>query len=293
MIDLLRADILRLRHRGDLWIGGAAMIVLALFTYISAANGASQTNFGFPPDEQIPPDMVEQFARLGDPYTFPYAIVTMLQAGGGILAGGMALLAAAWLGSEFLWGTVRQIALIRPDRWRFVATRAIACGLLALALVLLIVALGAVLPFVIRVTGSGHPPPVSGAAVAAGAAVQWLTVLAAIGVALTFTALTRNSALGIIFTIAFFLADAVLARNPVWLGSEVLRWVPRLMLGERLRALAADATAALGPADPSGYQPPVTGLDLPAPVGLAIVVGWLALLAILPCLIVRRADIRE
>jgi hypothetical protein len=134
---------------------------------------------------------------------------------------------------------------------------------------------------------------VSVGAILAGGAAQWTMVLAVVGVATTFTALTRNGSLGILFTVVFFIADAALSGNPAWLSSEALLWVPRLMLGERLRALVVDVQTAFGPADPNGYLPPVTQLTIPAPVGLAILAGWLVVLAILPCLIVRRTDIRE
>lgn len=293
MIDLLRADLLRLRHRGDLWVGVGAVLVLVVLGYVTSANNANQVNFGFPPDQPIPPDVLEQFARQRDPYTFPLSIVTTVQTGGGIVAAVMAFIAAAWLGTEFLWGTIRQLALIRPDRWRVVVSRTIVCALFGAVLVGVLIVLGAVLPVIVPLAGSGHAPTVTVGAIAAGAAVQWVTVVAVIGVALTFTALTRSSSLGIVFSVVFFIADSALASNPAWLTSEVLLWVPRLMLGERLRALLTDAQVAFGPADPNGYVPPVTPLTLAAPLGLAILAAWLVVLAILPCLIVRRADIRE
>ncbi|HEX7473750.1 MAG TPA: hypothetical protein VF323_11765 [Candidatus Limnocylindrales bacterium] len=293
MIDLLRADLLRLRHRGDLWVGVGAVLVLVVLGYVTSANNANQVNFGFPSDQPIPPDVLEQFARQRDPYTFPLSIVTTVQTGGGIVAAVMAFIAAAWLGTEFLWGTIRQLALIRPDRWRVVVSRTIVCALLGAVLVGVLIVLGTVLPVVVPLAGSGHAPTVTVGAIAAGAAVQWVTVVAVIGVALTFTALTRSSSLGIVFSVVFFIADSALASNPAWLTSEVLLWVPRLMLGERLRALQTDVQVAFGPADPNGYVPPVTPLTLAAPLGLAIIAAWLVVLAILPCLIVRRADIRE
>ena len=293
MIDLLRADLLRLRHRGDLWIGIGAVLVLVVLTYVTSANNSAQENFGFPPDQPIPPEILEQFARQRDPYTFPLSVMTTVQTGGGIVAAVMAFIGAAWLGTEFLWGTIRQLALIRPDRWRVVASRTIVCALLGAVLVALLIVLGSILPLVVPLTGSGHAPPVTLGAVAAGATAQWIVVLAVTGVALTFTAITRSSSLGIVFSVAFFIADSALASNPAWLTSEVLLWIPRLMLGERLRALVSDVQTAFGPADPGGYVPPVTALTISAPLGLAIVAVWLVVLAILPCLIVRRADIRE
>lgn len=293
MIDLLRADLLRLRHRGDLWIGVGAVLILVVLGYVTSANNASQSNLGFPPDQPIPPEVMEQFARQRDPYTFPLSIVTTVQTGGGIVAAVMAFIGASWLGTEFLWGTIRQLALIRPDRWRVVASRTIMCALLGAVLVALLIVLGSVLPLVVPLVGSGHAPLVTVGAIAASAAVQWITVLAVTGIALTFTALTRSSSLGIVFSVAFFIADSALASNPAWLTSGVLLWIPRLMLGERLRALANDVQAAFGPADPVGYVPPVTALSISAQLGLVILAGWFVVLAILPCLIVRRADIRE
>lgn len=293
MIDLLRADLLRLRHRGDLWIGIGAVLILVLLFFVSSANSANQA-LEWPPDNgPAPPEFLDQLARNRDPFTFPFSIITTLDTGGGIVAAAMAFISAAWLGTEFLWGTVRQLALIRPDRWRVVASRAIVCALLAAVLVGLVVVLGALLPLLVPLAGSGHAPTVSVGAIVAGAVVHWIYVLAVIGVAMTFTALTRNGSLGILFTVVFFIADAALAGNPVWLQSEGLMWVPRLMLGQRLAALLADARSAFGPADPNGYLTPVTQLSIPAPVGLAILAGWLVVLAILPCLIVRRTDIRE
>jgi hypothetical protein len=88
-------------------------------------------------------------------------------------------------------------------------------------------------------------------------------------------------------------ADAALGGNPVWQGSDILLWVPRLLLGTRLRALSEDVQAAFGPADPHGYLPPTTLLTIPPMVGLAILLAWLVGLVAIACLLVRDADIRE
>ena len=293
MIGLFRADLLRLRHRGDLWIGVGAVLVLAALLYVSAANSANTTIYWPPENGPLPPEMLEQAARDRDPFTFPFSIVMMIQTGGAILAAVMVFVASAWLGTEFAWGTIRQLTLLRPDRWRFVLVRIAACLALAVVLLVLLMALGAVMPVIVPLEGSGHAPVVTPVALLALAASQLLTIVAAIGLGIMFTVLTRSGSLGIVFSAVYFVADAALGGNPVWEKSELLLWVPRLLLGTRLRALSQDVQAAFGPADPHGYLPPTTLLTIPPTVGLAILLAWIVGLIAIACLIVRRADVRE
>ena len=293
MIGLFQADLLRLRHRGDLWIGVIAVIVLTALLYVSAANGSSGSFYWPPENGPIPPEMLDQLARDRDPYTFPFSIITMLQTGGAILAAVMVFIGAAWLGTEFSWGTIRQLALLRPDRWRFVGVRIAACVALAVVLLLALLAMGAVLPAIVTLEGSGHAPVVTPAAILALAAAQLVTIAAATMVGVMFTALPRSGSLGIVFSAVYFVADGALGGNPVWQSSELLLWVPRLLLGTRLRALTQDVQAAFGPADPHGYLPPTTLLTIPPLPGLAILVAWIVGLVVLACVLVRRSDIRE
>lgn len=293
MIGLFRADLLRLRHRGDLWIGVAAVLILASLLYVSAANSAN-TVFYWPPENgPLPPEMLEQAARDRDPFTFPFSIVMMLQTGGAILAAVMVFVAAAWLGTEFSWGTIRQLTLLRPDRWRFVLVRLAACLALAVVLLVLLMALGALMPIIVPMEGSGHAPVVTPLALLALAASQSLTIVAAIALGLMFTVLTRSGSLGIVFSAVYFVADAALGGNPVWEKSELLLWVPRLLLGTRLRALSQDVQAAFGPADPHGYVAAPTLLTIPPLAGLAIVLAWILALVLASCWLIRHADVRE
>lgn len=293
MIGLFRADLLRLRHRGDLWIGVGAVLVLASLLYVSAANSAN-TGFYWPPENgPLPPEMLEQAARDRDPFTFPFSIIMMLQTGGAILAAVMVFVAAAWLGTEFSWGTIRQLTLLRPDRWRFVLVRLAACLALAVVLLVLLMALGALMPVIVPLEGSGHAPVVTPVALLALAASQSLTIVAAIALGLMFTVLTRSGSLGIVFSAVYFVADAALGGNPVWEKSELLLWVPRLLLGTRLRALSEDVQATFGPADPHGYVAAPTLLTIPPLAGLLIVLAWILALVLVSCLLIRRADVRE
>jgi hypothetical protein len=79
----------------------------------------------------------------------------------------------------------------------------------------------------------------------------------------------------------------------VWQQSELLLWVPRILLGTRLRALSQDVQAAFGPADPHGYVNAPTLLTIPPLAGLAIVLVWIVGLVVVACLLIRHADVRE
>jgi hypothetical protein len=293
MTGLLRADLLRLRHRGDLWIGAIVVVALVALTYVTSASNANQAPYWPPENGPIPPEFLDQLARNRDPFTFPFSVITLLQTGGGFVAAVMVFISAAWLGTEFTWGTVRQLALLRPDRWRVVISRGAVSVALASVLLVVLVALGAVMPLIVPMAGSGHAPEVTPAAILAAAAGQWLSVVAAMAVALLFTVLTRSGALGIALSVAYFIADAALGGNPVWTSSEALLWVPRLLIGTRIRQLSVDIQVAFGPADPNGYLPPITKLTIDPLPGLAILFAWIAALVGLTCLVVRRADIRE
>ena len=317
MGSLLRADWLRIRRRWDVWIIVLGIPVLTLLAYYAGAMSAGNVHVfssGDVPTElqtQIAAEEAALRAFSALPYQFPRSIATMVEGATMWLILGAAFLAASMLGNEFSWGTIRNVALFRPDRLRYLGARLAWLVGLILVTFVAVVALGAIVPALVRVdpgnpaalTGDpsimgmfppGPTGPVSlgGALLVAGS----LFCMALAGMALAGLAALkfRSTASGILVAGIYAIAEGILAS--LWMSRAAgdLRYVPQMGLTIRLSALLGDAQVAAGMSAGSGGQTSSAGwVALPPLVGAAVLAIWLFGLLGLWFVVLRRADIDE
>jgi hypothetical protein len=317
MGSLLRADWLRIRRRWDVWIIVLGIPVLTLLSYVAGASSSGNASVQFSGD--VPADVKAQalaqeaamraFQAL--PYQFPRSIVTMASGAMLWLVVGAAFLAASMLGSEFSWGTIRNVALFRPDRLRYLAARLVWLAGLVLAIFVAVAALGAIAPALVRVDpgnpaaltpdviSSGMVPPgptgavgLGGALLVAGA----LFCVALAGMALAGLAALkfRSAASGLLVAGIYAIVEGIGASLLMSRATGDLRYVPQMGLTIRLAALLGDAQTAAGLTTSEGGQSSNPGwVSLPPLVGAAILAVWLAGLFGLWFVVLRRADIDE
>jgi hypothetical protein len=317
MRSLLRADWLRIRRRWDVWIIVLGIPVLTLLAYVAGASSSGNASVQFSGD--VPADIKAQalaaeaamraFQAL--PYQFPRSIVTMAQGATLWLVVGAAFLAASMLGSEFSWGTIRNVALFRPDRLRYLAARLLWLASLVLMIFVAVVALGAIAPMLVRVdpgnpsaltpdlVNSGMVPPGPTGAVSLGGALlvaMSLFCVALAGMALAGLAALkfRSAASGLLVAGIYAIVEGIGASLLMSRATGDLRYVPQMGLTIRLAALLGDAQTAAGLTSGEGGQSSAPGwVSLPPFVGVAILSVWLVGLFGLWFVVLRRADIDE
>ncbi len=316
MGSLLRADWLRIRRRWDVWIIVLGIPALALLAYVAGALSAGNTHIQFSGD--IPPEFQAQAAAQEAavraysalPYQFPRNIATMVEGATLWLILGAAYLAASLLGNEFSWGTIRNVALFRPDRLRYLGARLAWLIGLVLVTFVAVVALGAIAPALVRVdpgnpsaltdpSNTGLFPPGPTGPVSLGGALlvaASLFCLALAGMALAGLAALklRSTASGILVAGISAVAAGIAAALFMSSATGDLRYVPQLALTTRLTALFGDAQVAAGLSTADGGQNSSPGwVSLPPLVGAAILAVWLFGLFGLWFVVLRRADIDE
>jgi ABC-type transport system involved in multi-copper enzyme maturation permease subunit len=221
-------------------------------------------------------------------YVFPRSIVTMLHQGTWVSMAA-AFVTASWIGSEFDWGTIRNVFLIRPERGRFLATRLLSVILIMTIALVLTGLLGAILPALTGIGGGMAAPEVPPRAIPLAAFGAWVWALAFIAIAALAAVLTRSPIFALILTAGYFLLDGLIANLPVW-GSSI-EGVRSVLLGVRLNGLTADVQRASGLVDPSGVSSVADDFD--PLLGLLVIAFWIGLAFGLAYLVLRRADIRE
>jgi ABC-type transport system involved in multi-copper enzyme maturation permease subunit len=221
-------------------------------------------------------------------YVFPRSIVTMLHQGTWVFMAA-AFVTASWIGSEFDWGTIRNVFLIRPERGRFLATRLASVILIMTIALALTGLLGAILPALTGIGSGMAAPEVPPRTIPLAAFGAWVWALAFIAVAALAAVLTRSPIFALILTAGYFLLDGLIANLPVW-GSSI-EGVRSVLLGVRLNGLTADVQRASGLVDPSGVSSVADDFD--PLLGLLVVAFWIGLAFGLAYLVLRRADIRE
>lgn len=317
MLSLLQADWLRIRRRWDVWIIVTGIPALALFGYFASAM-SSGTNFvtsgDVPPEfqQQLNAQMAAQHAFEALPFQFPRSIATMVQGAATWLILGGALLTATMIGSEFTWGTIRNVALFRADRLRYLTARLVwLVGLLAVPLLAMVV-LGASAPAFIRVD-PGDPsaladPAVSGMFGPSGTATGPVNVVGALLVTGSFAAVVviaiglaglatlklGSASAGMLAAGIYVAAEGLVAAYLTATLAGPLRYIPQMAISMRIAALLQDAQVAAGLAvADTGQGHPSGWVSVPPLAGLAIVAVWMIGLFGLWFVVMRRADIDE
>jgi ABC-type transport system involved in multi-copper enzyme maturation permease subunit len=298
--SLLVAEWLRLRRRFDLWLVLGGLLVLVAFSFLSSASSAGRVEFP-PIDPGTPPDIVaeierqnaeieRQQAQIRDRYLWPWSLVQALEIGSTSFFGTI-FVAVSWLGSEYTWGTIRNVLLAEPRRGRVFAARVVSIGLIALGQVVALLGLGAVLPAFLSISGSGNPAPLSPTAVAATAGVVWVWAIAFAALGILAVVVTRSAVLGFVLAAGYALLEQGVAGLDVWRAAG-LTLVPKLFLIARLTALRDDVVAAFGTAGPYGTLIPEAARLDPL-LGLLVLALWIVGLVGLAAFVFRRADVRE
>lgn len=286
MIGLARAEWLRLRRRGDVWIVLLLVVGLSVIGYIGGLSSAGSIQYGFPPGEEIPPEVLEDVERMWREalagFAFPQSITTSLEGGRVLLFFVGAYLAAAITGAEFEYGTIRTSLVARGDRGGFVLVRLAAVLALVAVLLGLNVLLSIVMPLVASALGTDFPP-VEGPGLLNVAGMIGATLLTAafvIGLTTFVAILLRNAVIAIVVMLATTFADSAIGGLLVRLFGEdtPLRWFTPLANAQLLYDRAAGNVSA----------PEIPGL-----LAVAVGFGWAALVWAGAMFALRRADVRD
>lgn len=300
MRALLVAEWLRLRRRLDLWLVLGGVLGLIAFSFLSAALSAGRMEFA-PIDPSMPPDLIaeierqnaelqRQMAQVRDRYLWPWSLIEVLGIGS-VTFFGTAFVAVSWLGSEYTWGTLRNVLLAEPRRGRVFAARVVSIGLVALGQVAALLGLGAILPAFLSISGTGSPPPLSPIAVAATAAVVWFWAVAFAALGVLAVVVTRSAVFAFVLATGYAFAEQVVANLDFWRQAG-LAFVPKLFLLARLTALRGDVEAAFGTTGPF-VAPELPAERLDPLLGLGVLILWMVGLLGLAAVVFVRADIRE
>lgn len=312
MIAHLRADLIRLRHRPDVWIVGIAVLALFSLSYVAGYQGLVQSEAQMRaqivaekeqwavdnPGQDVPPDMVgfwqariDETAAQRAGYLFPASVMTVFDGAMTPLAA-LGYLATMTLGLEFGWATIRTVLLSSPDRVRLLASRLLVLAGYGIALVAALLLLSAVLPFALPLLGPAPPGP--------GVVEPVMVVgrLGAVGVAMVFVLglmallaiLTRNPAMPILLVLLLFLVEGVVGNLSIWQSAH-------LELVARSSPLNSVIALLTGAAEPFAYgigaPPDPTSVVRPLWLSFAVVAGWAAVFIGLATAYLRKADINE
>ena len=173
----LRAAVIRLRGRWDVWLVAGAVPGLAALGFVQGY-GDIPHHYGWDPSRPIPPEVVAAMDAERATYAFPDSLLRLIGGAPWLLAG-VFFLTSLTLGLEFGWGTIRTVLLASPDRRRFLVSRLLALATVGLAVFAGLLVLGLVLPEVLAVSGAHLPPSPEVVAVEVlGAIVAWIVALA-------------------------------------------------------------------------------------------------------------------
>lgn len=247
MRHLLAADRVRFGRRRDLWILVAlvplvmAVLFVREFDTLTTPPSMEVVTDPYDPvaEAEIRAQMLanwrEQMTIELPAFAFPASLLKIIGNLGpaALLA---VYLAVALTAGEFEWGTVRTLHLT-SSRGRTLATRfLVIVGLVGIAL-LLALALGAVLPFLMSVEGA----PLQASAVATPDLLAQLLLRCAIllpfvAIPALLAVLTRSMSLAFLLTLLVFAADLALASTPFWTTSPI-PWLPAVTISGSINRL--------------------------------------------------------
>lgn len=283
MTDLARAEWIRLRSRGDLWIVGLAVIALNIVGYISGLASSQDIQFG-PPGEEVPPEIIRQWEAQAREmlavYAFPNSIENGLQGGRVLVFAVVAYLAAAFTGADFDYGTIRTSLVSRGDRRGFVVVRLVSTVLIAMVLIAIVLLLSTGLPLIAAALGTDFPDVpgldlfavggMVGSVVVTGAFIICLTTLLAI--------VFRNAAIAIVLAVVYAFGDGAISGLISQLAGEeaALRWAPPITNAQLLFDRATGSA---------------TAPEWPTLVAVVLAIGWILVVCLLSVRALVRADI--
>jgi len=103
--------------------------------------------------------------------------------------------------------------------------------------------------------------------------------------------LFRDRAAPLLVAAAIILAQTILSSLPLWSGSELLQWVPRLFPGNAMGALLIATEREVGLIAPEAVLPGY--LNGPWPFSLAVCLVWICALVMGSILLLGRSDVTD
>jgi ABC-type transport system involved in multi-copper enzyme maturation permease subunit len=281
MIGLLRAEGLRLRKRRDIWLVALALVALSIVAYASGLSSA-EANFGSPPGEQIPPEILERIRQQRLEYAFPLSVGSVVQNGQILILALVAYVAAAVSGAEYAYGTIRTSLVAHADRRGFMIVRLAGLTVVSVVLIGLLVVVGAILPVIATLLGTRFPGVVDPeiASLSGVVAVTLLTACFVIGLTSLWVVLVRNAAIALVLTIAYVLSEGAIVGLIVRaVGEESpVRWVLPV----------ADLQLLFGRVHDSSM-----GAAMPTPLAISLGIAWVLATWAAAVGVLARSDIRE
>lgn len=227
-------------------------------------------------------------------YAFPQSVATIVGFGIAPIVV-LILMMAIVLGDEFRFGTIRTSFLAANDRRRFLATRLLVFGALAVAVFLALTLLSGVLSLLLLVTGSELAPATIALAPASLLAMV-VTEVGVIVVGIVLAALVTlivRSSLSFLLIAVWLAIEAAITALPIFQPDEPLGAFRQLFLTSEIRTLLARlATESHAVAFADVTAPDATISSGPA-MEVAVIVAWGLLFLALADRRIRRMDIVE
>jgi ABC-type transport system involved in multi-copper enzyme maturation permease subunit len=236
-------------------------------------------------------DPVQSAAFFLGRYQLP-ASVTATLTNGPWLNFAVLYLAAMTTGNEYAWGTIRNVLLASPSRTQYVLARFTFLAGVAILLTVVVALVGAVLPLA-AATVTGIPATSSGASANVpyeiGSLVAGTLLYGAVGVLLA--TILRNAAVPLVITAVYVVGETLVSPLQFWQGSDVLRWLPRLLPGNSVAGVVIGAQRDAGLVGQGAQLPDY--LATPWDVSLVATVVWIVLMLVGSMAALRAADITE
>ncbi len=287
----LRADLIRLRARYDVWVIGFGVPALVAVTFLQGFVNIP-SHYGWDPSQPIPPEIVAAIGSERAGYAFPHSILSMVGNVPWVLLAAF-YLTSMTIGLEYGWGTIRTALLASPDRIRLLASRLLVMAAIAIAMLAIFMLLAVALPSLLGALGYALPasPDVVPIEVAGGLAAS----VVAIGFILAFSALlaiaTRNPAAPLLIGMVYAIFEGIIGNFSQWrdLHLELVGGsLPIASVGYLLRDAIDPAKYGLAA---SAVGPNI--VDRPLLLSFAVVAGWAVLFFALAAALIRRSDITE
>ncbi|HEY5629571.1 MAG TPA: hypothetical protein VIR16_08680 [Candidatus Limnocylindrales bacterium] len=296
MTGHLRADVIRLFGRWD--VRGFLLVVplLAVGGYLMSyamVPGHYPADTGQPDQSWI----ASAIATERSAYAFPASLVAVSGNAPWLLFC-LFFLASETMGLEFAWSTVKTSLISSPSRLRFVVSRLLVIGAIGFVSLVLLLVAAVVMPALMSIAGAGLPPSRPTDVVVIVGTVVALALASAffIVVGVFLGVITRGPALPLVFLVADFIVEGVIAGLPLareaglglLAGSLPIMSVINLISGAQdPRSYGLPPVLSDAPGAPSLFA------DRPLALSFLVVAVWAAVFLAASVWQLRRADVLE
>ena len=243
MARLIGVELFKMRKRWMPWVLLAILVIALCAIFLSGYFSTTSMLPSLPPD--LPPELLEemelQHQQMLAHYQFPNAFDNIFSTTQSIGVFLLVILAASIVGSEYSWGTVRQVLVKRGTRWQYLGAKVIT--LIILALIGLVVALvvgTALAAFTTYQIDGGISWEFLSASFFGKLALAFVCTALSLFVFMLltvfFAVLGHSLLVGIAGGLGFFIIENILV-NALTLGGGWLANVPNYMIGRNIQAL--------------------------------------------------------